>query len=195
MHLVVHEFCGAVEIPFVFPYIRQIINDKISDKINNSKMPHFSTKNYKVNEKCQMPIYMRLAEQLCPHTCAMCCKTRKFNCRDVAQCENFSQEMCRMPSLGKIALEFCPHTCGLCDLPGAGGECPDSIDGCESLRGFCQLDSIRNICQRTCISRASSQSSGCADAHVDCPLYRHLCSIGDYGIVMRTQCRRTCRHC
>ncbi|VDN54133.1 unnamed protein product, partial [Dracunculus medinensis] len=193
---------------FEFLYIRQIICDQLYNSV--IEIRYFSTKDYKVSEKCQMPIYMRLAEQLCPHTCAMCCKTRKFNCRngfDVAQCENFSQEMCRMPSLTKIALEFCPHTCGLCDLPGAGGECPDSIDGCESLRGFCQLDSIRNICQRTCFSRAclqnlrselqkyTSQSSGCADAHVDCPLYRHLCSIGDYGIVMRTQCRRTCGHC
>ncbi|VDN60930.1 unnamed protein product [Dracunculus medinensis] len=109
--------------------------------------------------------------------------------------------MCRTPYLSRIAFEFCPHTCGLCDLPGAGGECPDSIDGCESLRGFCQLDSIRNICQRSCFSKAClqnitiSQSSGCTDAHVDCPSYRHLCDIGDYGTVMRTQCRRTCGHC
>ncbi|VDN54275.1 unnamed protein product [Dracunculus medinensis] len=133
----------------------------------------FSAMDYNVSENCQNANYMRLAEQLCPHTCATCCKTRKFNCRNVAQCENFSQEMCRMPSLTKIALELCPHTCGLCDLPGAGGECPDSIDGCESLRGFCQYDSIRNMCQRTCFSRACLQNlTG-----------------------MRTQCRRTCGYC
>ncbi|VDN60918.1 unnamed protein product [Dracunculus medinensis] len=121
----------------------------------------------------------------------------------VGQCDNFTQEMCRTPALSKIALEMCPHTCGLCDKPGAGDECPDTIDGCESLRGFCHVDSIRNMCQRTCFSRdclqnlttAASQSSGCTDAHANCTLYRNLCNIGDYGSVMRRQCRRTCGHC
>uniref|UniRef100_A0A0N4URY7 ShKT domain-containing protein n=1 Tax=Dracunculus medinensis TaxID=318479 RepID=A0A0N4URY7_DRAME len=185
---------------------------------DNTIRNKFSTMEYKVSEKCQMPIYVRLAEQLCPRACATCCKTRRFNCRNVkisvGQCKNFTQEMCRTPSLSKIALEFCPHTCGLCD----------NIDGCENLRGFCHDDSIRNMCQRTCFSRAclqsltsefqeslyctiifsfrfkmtknaDSQSSGCIDAHVNCTLYRNLCNIGDYGIVMRTQCRRTCGHC
>lgn len=45
-------------------------------------MRNFSTKDYKVSQKCQQPDYMRLAEQLCPRTCATCCRTRKFNCRN-----------------------------------------------------------------------------------------------------------------
>lgn len=37
----------------------------------------------------------------------------------------------------------------------------------------------------------ASQSTGCTDAHVDYSLYWHLCNIGDYGIMIRKQCRRT----
>ncbi|VDN60931.1 unnamed protein product [Dracunculus medinensis] len=48
-------------------------------------------------------------------------------------------------TINEVKINICPYTCGFCDLPGAGGECPDSIDGCESLRGFCQLDSSRNM--------------------------------------------------
>ncbi|VDN54204.1 unnamed protein product [Dracunculus medinensis] len=107
---------------------------------------------WNIQAKCQKPNLVRLGEQMCPRTCAACCKSRKFNF-SVGQCDSFTQAMCRIPSLNKIALEICPHTCGLCDLPGA-----DTIDGCESLRGFCHFDSIRNICQRTCLSRACFQN-------------------------------------
>lgn len=46
------------------------------------EMLYFSTKSYKVSKKCQEGNLIRLGEQLCPRTCAACCKTRKFNCRN-----------------------------------------------------------------------------------------------------------------
>ncbi|VDN53017.1 unnamed protein product [Dracunculus medinensis] len=45
------------------------------------------------------------------------------------------------------------------------------------------------------IIRPPPPVSLCRDNHVDCPKYVNQCFVGDYGKVMRIQCRKTCRYC
>ncbi|VDN60848.1 unnamed protein product [Dracunculus medinensis] len=138
---------------------------------------------YKVAENCQK--YPRLAENLCPSTCALCCKTLDYSCADLANCANITRAMCQTAGFYDALLRMCPRTCGLCRRPGA--------DGCSHAR-------IKELCQRSCnsldcLSQTTAPAlSVCRDERVNCRSRPDLC-VGPYAAVYANQCKFTCGLC
>ncbi|VDN51319.1 unnamed protein product [Dracunculus medinensis] len=123
-----------------------------SDLTHNSIM----TNPYLVNPNCQNSTLLAAAEMLCPSSCALCCLTPDYKCKNSApSCSAFSHkpEMCTDPQTAAEALNGCPATCGLCTKPGANGVCSDTPGApCEELKPAlsCYNKYMRQNCMRTC---------------------------------------------
>ncbi|VDN60969.1 unnamed protein product [Dracunculus medinensis] len=82
---------------------------------------------YKVSENCKK--YPKLAEELCPHSCALCCKTKEYRCNNTTTpialasavtCRDERVNCGSRPDLcvGPYAAVYanqCKSTCGLCN--------------------------------------------------------------------------------
>ncbi|VDN54192.1 unnamed protein product [Dracunculus medinensis] len=143
---------------------------------------------YKVSENCKK--YPKLAEELCPHSCALCCKTKEYRCNNIADCNGITRAMCQTPTLFEALLKMCPQTCGLCHMAGAGNRCPNTLKECDILVRLAGCnDTIKAFCQESC------HSLDC----LKCKLllrsqYSYLC-VGLYGTVYANQCRFICSFC
>uniref|UniRef100_A0A914HPJ0 ShKT domain-containing protein n=1 Tax=Globodera rostochiensis TaxID=31243 RepID=A0A914HPJ0_GLORO len=89
----------------------------------------------------------------CAKTCAFCCETPQFNCKDsggtLIDCEKHKAK-CKEPSWRRVMMSVCEHTCGLC----AADACFDAADDCTSLRHLCFHHAVsplvRQQCARSC---------------------------------------------
>ncbi|VDN54296.1 unnamed protein product [Dracunculus medinensis] len=179
----------------IFPYDLQTEPNVLANNLRENE-------HYKIPELCNK--VKDFAAKTCPRTCAMCCKTKEFNCHDVNPdaCRRLDRNIClTVPS---VALSMCPFTCGLCHRPGAAGMCPDENENCAAifhLDPTCSTDFMKRSCKKTCRltdclpGNSTSNSSTCTDLHPQCQANARYCNIGDYAVVMSRVCRLTCRHC
>lgn len=123
------------------------------------------------------PDVIRDAALACPKTCALCCMTSAYNCRN-AECEsqpNFCTytnfltvprlncativpAQCRDQRWRTIIAQDCPSACGFCNL----GGCVDAVADCANDPSICNSIGmqvfVNQNCQRTC-SRCPSSTS------------------------------------
>ncbi|VDN54270.1 unnamed protein product [Dracunculus medinensis] len=127
----------------IFVYHQAAPNDLVNNLMEDQ--------DYKIPELCNK--VKDFAARMCPKTCAMCCKTKEFNCHDVSPdaCRRLDRNIClTAPS---VALSMCPFTCGLCHRPGAAGMCPDENENCAAifyLDPTCSTDFMKRSCKKTC---------------------------------------------
>ncbi|VDN57248.1 unnamed protein product [Dracunculus medinensis] len=84
---------------------------------------------------------------------------------------------CSTPTLKILASSLCPHYCTICK---------DATFSRQS-KIYAILWNLENTAFTFLATKAP-----CRDSRVDCPKYRHLCTIGDYGRVLKKQCKLTC---
>ncbi|CAJ0602812.1 unnamed protein product [Cylicocyclus nassatus] len=94
------------------------------------------------------------AIDLCPKTCALCCKTAAFDCEDDESfdCVNLKKKnQCKDPWKTQLNLvEKCPKTCGLCEEK--NGACEDAEPNCdkEQCKNTDFQAAMKVNCKKTC---------------------------------------------